>query len=102
MLRSQWSGRGFGDGDPEIAAAVAPGAFDPSALTLEPAASLSDLLNAQAAAAGQLVNVDPLTAVQSKLAAVVPKGAGLPLAVAGLGVLALLLIPSPPSGGRRR
>lgn len=103
MLRSRWNGFGdaslFANVDPNT---VAGGGFDLSSLVSPPAGSLQDLLGAQSAANAGLVNVDPITALQSKLSATIPKGAGLPLAIAGIGLLALLLVPTPPSGGRRR
>lgn len=103
MHRTAW--KGFGDSpagrfDP----ANIPAFNEPPNFTFGPAAgngaTLAELIAAADARAAALVNVDPLTALQSRISAAVPTGARLPLILAGMGLLALLLTPSG-AGGRR-
>ena len=106
MQRTAW--RGFGDGDPGTFPALSADAFTFSTpptgtwadfLTTNPASGgIEDLIAAQnARPMGS--NVDPFTALQSKISAAVPAGARLPLVLASVGLLALILMPS--AGGRR-
>ena len=81
MQRTTW--RGFGDGDAGSADAT----------------TVQDLVNIQNARLGALTDVDPFTALQSKISAAVPSGVRLPLILASVGLLALILTPS---GGRGR
>jgi hypothetical protein len=109
MQRTAW--RGFGDGDagsglfPPLSASDFTFATPPAGSwadlfgTAPATGGIQDLVNAADARAAQLVNVDPFTALQSKISAAVPSGARLPLILAGAGLLALILIPS---GGSRR
>jgi hypothetical protein len=92
MQRTAW--RGFGDGD------AGSGAFDPGDPAGNVAATtIQDLVNIADARNRALVNVDPFTALQSKISAVVPSSARLPLILASVGLLALILTPG---GGRGR
>jgi hypothetical protein len=107
MQRTAW--RGFGDGDPGAFPALTasdftfstPPAVDWASLLspASPTGTIQDLVNAQNARLASMTNVDPLTALQSKISAVVPSGARLPLILASVGLLALILTPS---GGRGR
>jgi hypothetical protein len=110
MQRTAW--RGFGDGDAGVGAFPALSASDFTFATPpagswadyfappSPATSgIQDLVNALDARNAALVNVDPFTALQSKISAVVPSSARLPLILASVGLLALILTPS---GGRGR
>lgn len=111
MQRTAW--RGFGDAATDQAfyvdtpldvppdAGVPEGIAWPNSLALAPdRTNPADLVAAAAARTAGLVNVDPLTALQSKVSAAVPSDLRLPLILAGAGLLALLL--ATPSSGRRR
>jgi hypothetical protein len=95
MQRTAW--RGFGNGDAGGGAFLSP----MPDFTFAPGGSgdIQQLVNAAAARDAGYVNVDPLTALQSKISGAVPAGARLPLILAGVGLLALILTPS---GGRGR
>ncbi len=98
MQRTAW--RGLGSGDAWSGAFLSP-APD---FTFAPTASgttIQDLVNIAAARTAGLANVDPLTALQSKISAAVPSGARLPLILASVGLLALILAPGGGGRGRR-
>lgn len=82
---------GFGDGES--------GTGDPGA-RLQSADDLAQLVAENDARNAGLVNVDPLTALQSRVSGSVPASLRLPLVIAGVGLVAFLLTPS--SGGSRR
>jgi hypothetical protein len=78
------------------------GQITPPAPAVGPNSALTDVLNAQAAQMASETPVDAVTALQSKLGAVIPKGAGLPVALMAIGLAAVLLMPSGSSSSGRR
>jgi hypothetical protein len=70
---------------------------DPSLMVSPPAATVGDLITAQNARTAALTNVDPITALASKVQAIPPTT--LLLFVGG--AVALVLLSSPSSGRRR-
>lgn len=82
---------GFGDGES--------GTGDPGALAMlaPPTGAINDAITALNAQTNSAVNVDPITALESKLKALTPTGM---LLIAGGVLVVVALMPS--SGGRRR